>query len=156
MRQQRRTSSVHVEMSPFMSTMLQAMDGGKVCSQARGLQVVLVDDDEDTLALLSHRLEAIGLEVSPVEDGRGCLELYDQLKDRDVEPEVIILDLTLPRLSGADVAKVLRLRGFEGKLIAITGSKEQLLKEFRQGSFDFTFHKSDFLREFPKCLGRIV
>src|SRR6187549_1072535 len=67
-------------------------------------RAVLVVDDEDTLReALAEALEADGLEVITAADGGEALE-----RIRTRRPDVVLLDLMLPGLSGMEVCRVLR------------------------------------------------
>jgi DNA-binding response OmpR family regulator len=68
-------------------------------------RVLFVEDDERLAALTSRALQAYGLEVDCVADGRQGLA--EALKGRH---DVVVLDLMLPGLSGLDVCRELRAR----------------------------------------------
>jgi two-component system, OmpR family, KDP operon response regulator KdpE len=65
--------------------------------------VLVVDDESAILRTLSINLRARGYHVYPARDGRTALDVA-----RDEQPDVIILDLGLPDLSGVDVLRRLR------------------------------------------------
>jgi two-component system OmpR family response regulator len=65
--------------------------------------VLVVDDDVDTLELATMVLATAGHKVTPVE--RGLDALAEVAKDR---PDVIILDIMLPDIDGFAVARKLR------------------------------------------------
>jgi two-component system OmpR family response regulator len=67
----------------------------------------VVDDEEHITELLSMGLSMRGFEVERVATGRGALEAIEQRR-----PDLVVLDVMLPDLSGLDVAK--RLRQHEG------------------------------------------
>jgi DNA-binding response OmpR family regulator len=67
-------------------------------------RAVLVVDDESTLReTLAEALEAEGLEVMTAADGREALERF-----RARAPDLVLLDLMLPGLSGIEVCRILR------------------------------------------------
>jgi two-component system OmpR family response regulator len=65
--------------------------------------VLIVDDDVDTLELATMVLTRAGHTVTPV--GRGLEALAEAAKDR---PDVILLDIMLPDMDGFSVARKLR------------------------------------------------
>jgi two-component system OmpR family response regulator len=65
--------------------------------------VLVVDDDTDTLELATMVLAGAGHRVTPVE--RGLDALAEVAKDR---PDVILLDIKLPDMDGFDVARKLQ------------------------------------------------
>lgn len=66
--------------------------------------ILLVDDDDALLHTLSLNLQARGHQVLTAQSGVGALEVA-----RASDPDVVILDLGLPDLSGADVLRQLRV-----------------------------------------------
>jgi CheY-like chemotaxis protein len=67
---------------------------------------VLVVDDSDTIrSLIVLNLELEGFEVHEARDGQECLDMVES-----VEPDVITLDVAMPRLDGFGAAARLRQR----------------------------------------------
>jgi CheY-like chemotaxis protein len=66
-------------------------------------RILIVDDDESVRKSLVRALGARGLQVTSAEDGIEALQ-----KTVANPPSVIITDLQLPLLSGADVVRMLR------------------------------------------------
>lgn len=67
------------------------------------LRVLAIDDDPDALALLKSRLEHTGrFSVFTAADGASGLDLA-----RDIDPDVIVCDIYMPGMGGADVAAAL-------------------------------------------------
>lgn len=67
-------------------------------------RVLVVDDDEVIRQLVSMNLRLEGFEVETAVDGQDCLE-----RVRDIAPDVVTLDVMMPRLDGWTAAA--RLRG---------------------------------------------
>ena len=72
---------------------------------ASGTRVLVVDDSEVIRALIAMNLELEGFEVHQAEDGQHCLDVVDALA-----PDVITLDVRMPRLDGLTVVERLRAR----------------------------------------------
>jgi CheY-like chemotaxis protein/anti-sigma regulatory factor (Ser/Thr protein kinase) len=66
-------------------------------------RVLVVDDNVDTADALSRILQLQDQEVSVAHDGQTALQMADTM-----QPEIVFLDLELPRLSGFEVARRLR------------------------------------------------
>src|SRR5258708_30404965 len=66
-------------------------------------RVLVVDDDEVIRQLIAVNLTLEGFDVVTAVDGRDCLE-----KVADVQPDVITLDVMMPRLDGWVTATQLR------------------------------------------------
>jgi CheY-like chemotaxis protein len=74
-----------------------------VSQQAK--QVLIVDDEPAARTALEIYLRHHGYAVCGAADGQEALELLGQ-----VEPDLIILDLAMPRLDGVDFLRALRRR----------------------------------------------
>jgi len=66
-------------------------------------RILIVDDEEDILKVLRFRLEANNYEVLSASDGQEGLN-----KARSEKPDLIILDLMLPKLDGYRVCRMLK------------------------------------------------
>ena len=66
-------------------------------------RVLVVDDNETIRQLIKVNLELEGFEVVTAEDGAECLEVVHR-----VRPDVITLDVVMPRLDGLRTAARLR------------------------------------------------
>ena len=67
--------------------------------------VLVVDDDPDLRDLVAFKLSRAGYEVLTAEDGETGLALAQEQR-----PDLVILDVMMPGLSGIDVLRVLRMR----------------------------------------------
>ncbi|HEY3355575.1 MAG TPA: response regulator [Polyangia bacterium] len=65
--------------------------------------VLLADDDPQILTMISQRLRRRGYEVIEAENGTRALE-----QARATHPDVIVLDVLMPGMSGWEVARALR------------------------------------------------
>jgi two-component system phosphate regulon response regulator PhoB len=68
-----------------------------------GQRILVVDDEPDLLELVRVNLSQAGFEVETAETGRQALE-----RVRRTPPDLLILDLMLPDLSGTEVCRHLR------------------------------------------------
>jgi len=66
-------------------------------------RVLVVDDDEVIRRLIAVNLQLEGFEVETAVDGQDCLD-----KVTDIDPDVITLDVMMPRLDGWETAVQLR------------------------------------------------
>ena len=69
----------------------------------RKKRILVVDDEVALVELLRMRLEFLGFEVIAAYDGPEALE-----KSRSESPDLILLDLMLPKLDGYRVCKMLK------------------------------------------------
>jgi len=94
------------------------IDSG-IATQA--LRVLLADDDRDGAASLSMLLEIEGFEVRVVHGGQEALDAA-----REFKPDVCLLDIGMPKITGYEAARRLRQRYGDDcpVLIAVTGWKQ--------------------------------
>lgn len=69
------------------------------------MDVVIADDDETIRSILLHKLSAKGYQLSVCEDGG---EAREQLNQTDVEPDLVILDVMMPRVDGTQLLREIR------------------------------------------------
>ncbi|PTE68356.1 DNA-binding response regulator [Staphylococcus devriesei] len=66
-------------------------------------KVLVVDDEQSIVTLLKYNLETAGYIVEIAYDGEEALE-----KVKEVQPELIVLDVMLPKKDGIEVCKTIR------------------------------------------------
>jgi two-component system OmpR family response regulator len=71
-----------------------------------GARILVVDDEANICALLSATLRHVGYEVRTAGSGAGALTAADEY-----QPDLVVLDVTLPDFDGFDVARKLRADG---------------------------------------------
>lgn len=85
---------------------------------ARGLRVVIADDNADGREMLAFLLQHAGYDVATATDGLHALEVT-----ADFDPQAVVLDIGMPGMNGYDVARRLR-QGADGSrllLVALSG-----------------------------------
>ncbi|MBA3423523.1 MAG: response regulator transcription factor [Rubrobacteraceae bacterium] len=88
-----------------------------------GTRVLLVEDDRSIAGFVEPELERLGFSVRCAYDGISALE-----DARDFEPEMIVLDIMLPKLDGVSVLKRLRREGSRTPVIMLTARDTTLDK----------------------------
>ena len=83
---------------------------------ATGLSILLIDDEEDFIRTLATRLELRGMRPRMAFSGVQGLEELER-----EEPDVILLDMRMPALSGLDVLRRIRAKRPELPVMIITG-----------------------------------
>ena len=109
----------------------------------RMARILVVEDDVTVRETLVLNLQAEGHEVHQAEDGETALDLA-----REIQPDLVVLDVMLPRLDGLTVCRVLRresevpivmltARGTEtDKIVGLeTGADDYIVKPFSLGEF---------------------
>jgi CheY-like chemotaxis protein len=78
-------------------------------------RILIADDEAHVREMLRHFLTREGYLVSAVEDGRGVLDTVSTF-----QPDVIVVDMVMPGLTGADVLTALRRAGVTVPMILIS------------------------------------
>ena len=96
--------------------------------------ILLIEDNRDFAATLSANLEREGYDVSVAPTGVEGLEMAKQS-----DPDLIILDLMLPAMSGFTVLQRLRDEGRDAPVLIMTalGTEEEKLRGFGLGADDY-------------------
>jgi CheY-like chemotaxis protein len=79
--------------------------------------VMVVDDDRDHQALMRAILEPLGFAVIAARDGATCLGLAD-----DVRPDLFIIDISMPGISGWDLARALRSKAVTAPILMLSAN----------------------------------
>lgn len=99
------------------------------------LRVLIVDDQAVQVHVLAALLRRWGFEVYECTDSPNCMEMIERLR-----PEVVLLDLVMPQMTGFDIADEIRLNPDLRplRLIAVTalGTAEDREKTLVHG-FDY-------------------
>jgi DNA-binding response OmpR family regulator len=97
-------------------------------------QILLVEDDHKTVELIRLYLERDGYQVSIAYNGREGLEFARQKR-----PDLIVLDLMLPRVSGLDICRILRMEQSTVPIIMLTAksTEDDLLLGLDLGADDY-------------------
>jgi PAS domain S-box-containing protein len=90
------------------------------------LRILIVDDNKDAGDTLGLLLESMGQYVCTVYDGRSAIAAEQAFK-----PNIVLLDIGMPEMSGYEVARAIRAAESEVKpiLVAITGWGQEADKE---------------------------
>jgi len=100
-----------------------------------GATILVADDDADILELVCFRLEQAGHRTERARDGEQAVAKVDEL-----DPDLCVLDVMMPKLSGFEVLKAIRER--EGKripVIMLTASVQEsdVARGFDSGADDY-------------------
>jgi PAS domain S-box-containing protein len=89
---------------------------------SRGLRLLLVDDDHEVVQSLVRLARSLGHDVRVAFGGDVALQVAEQF-----QPQIILMDVSLPGLSGYDTARTIRSRPWaEGLiLVAMTGQARE-------------------------------
>jgi CheY-like chemotaxis protein len=116
--------------------------------------VLVVDDEDDLLQIVSDRLVAAGYRVLTARDGVEALA-----RARESRPGCIILDLKMPRLGGYEALPDIRRAAPAARVIVLTGSPNRPLREAcrARGADEFMlkpFDPGELLRQTAQAFDR--
>jgi two-component system alkaline phosphatase synthesis response regulator PhoP len=86
-------------------------------------KILIIEDEPDMVLGLKDNFEFEGYEVITASDGATGLE-----RARSQKPDLVVLDIMLPKLSGLEVCKILRGEGFETPIIMLTARGQEIDK----------------------------
>jgi CheY-like chemotaxis protein len=98
------------------------------------LRILIVDDNRDGADSLAMMLQIMGNETATAYDGQEGVTVAERLR-----PDVVLLDIGLPKLNGFEAARHIREQTWGEKtvLIAVTGwGQEEDRRRSREAGFD--------------------
>jgi signal transduction histidine kinase/ActR/RegA family two-component response regulator/PAS domain-containing protein len=84
-------------------------------------RVLVVDDEEPVLSVISELLTDLGQQVTTAVGGREGLEQLER-----TDPQIVFSDLGMPEVNGWDLAAAVRARGSETVMVLVTGWGSQI------------------------------
>jgi PAS domain S-box-containing protein len=117
-------------------------------------RILVVDDNRDAATSLATLLELQGHSAVTAGSGMEALRLADERP-----PDLILLDLGMPHMSGYDVALQVRERGWGRHvlLVALTGwGQEQDRRRSQEAGFDYHLVKPVDLAELDRVMSRLL
>jgi two-component system, response regulator len=89
-------------------------------------KIAIIEDDQAISQMYRFKFEAEGYDVQTAENGKLGLELAENMK-----PDIILLDLMMPEMSGDEMLEKLRATAWGGtvKVIILTNVGEQEIPE---------------------------
>jgi CheY-like chemotaxis protein len=121
---------------------------------AAAARILIADDDPSSRQLLRSILESSGYEVVEAEDGIQVLE-----RAPDFAPDLVILDIQMPKMDGIDAAKALRnIPSFDNTpIVALTAASSCLLPEdISQTSFTRYLIKPIGPAKLRECISELL
>ncbi len=112
---------------------------------SRSLRMLVVEDDADLVEMTTEMLTLLGHNVLSASDGPSAIAAAT-----DGDPDVVLLDLSLPGFSGLEVARMIREspRGARPLIIAMSGYSrdEDRARAMAAGCDDYLVKPVDFDR----------
>ena len=104
--------------------------------ESKGKKILIADDEPDILEILEYNLTVEGYTVVKAKDGDEALDLA-----KKQQPDLIILDVMMPRKTGMDVCQILRSQPAfaETRIIMLTALNDEAnhIKGLEMGADDY-------------------
>ncbi len=103
-------------------------------------KVLLVDDEQDFLSIMSERMKARGMDVSTATSAKEAIQLAEAESF-----DAIILDLQMPGMDGLEALKALKAKKPEIQVILLTGhaTVEKSVEAMKLGAMDLMEKPAD-------------
>ena len=119
---------------------VQAQDFERISSlpstaPATARRILIADDNEDAVESLAMMLNMMGNETRTAPDGLAALQIGESFA-----PEIVLLDIGMPKLNGYDAARQIRALPWGARLVlvALTGrSQDEDRRRSHEAGFDF-------------------
>jgi two-component system phosphate regulon response regulator PhoB len=119
-------------------------------------RVLVVDDESDVTELLQYRLEQEGYRVATLNDPLGFV-----VKVREFEPDLMLLDIMMPELSGIQLCRIARadptMKHIPIIFLSARGEVEDRIKGLEAGAEDYVskpFNTNELMLRISKMLKR--
>lgn len=118
-------------------------------------RILMVDDDQALSDLFRSRFELEGFEVEHVADGESSLKVAENF-----QPDLILLDIMLPKLSGLDVLSQMRktphTKSVKIVMFTALGQKEDRQQAISLGANDYWVKSELSLAELIEKIRELV
>ncbi len=122
--------------------------------QERPARILLVDDDPNLLVVLAEQLSSDGYDVTTARDGLEALRRLGS-----AWPDLVVLDMTMPRLDGLALAREIKGRAdlpiIVLSAIDVADSKAELLDEVAEDYVTKPYHYPELRARVNRVLRRI-
>ncbi|UCF92974.1 MAG: response regulator [Desulfobacterales bacterium] len=111
-------------------------------------KVLIVDDEQEFLDIVSERVRARGMEVSTTTSALDALKMVDEESF-----DAIVLDLMMPEMDGLEALKRLKKKKPEVQIILLTGhaTVQKGIEAMKLGAIDFIEKPTD-LQELTEAI----
>lgn len=126
----------HTEAQPQPKPIENTLAPSDLTKEFPGAKILIVDDEFTNLQVLKNQLAAQDYQIFAAQSGQEALEIVER-----EHPDLILLDLMMPRMNGYDVCKKIRKQfGASSMPVIIVTAKNQLsdmVQGFETGANDY-------------------
>jgi DNA-binding response OmpR family regulator len=116
-------------------------------------KILIVEDDKDFLWILQQSFTGAGFSVVFAQDGEEGLKMAEKEK-----PDLILLDILMPKMDGITVAKKLKEKGIKSQIIFLSNVEDManITEAFKMADSDYivksTVHIDNIVKAVKKKL----
>lgn len=127
----------------------------------KAFRVLVVDDDEDDRFFITSAMSKCGIKPPDMyfaEDGDEAMTLLGKLEEEDTLPDLMLLDLNMPRMNGHEVLKELKeskmLARISVVILTTSESEKDIREAYAGGGHSFITKPNSFNRfvDIIRCL----
>ena len=120
-------------------------------------RVLVVDDEELVRDVALDMLKLLGYEAQFASDGASAIELYKKAQSEGAPFSAVIMDLTMPGMSGMEAMKKILALDKDARGIVSSGfSKDPVMSEYKNYGFKAVLVKPYRMSEFSKAVKSVV
>ena len=117
------------------------------------IHIAVVEDEEWMLAQILYYLESAIKKFIEIE--YKTYKSSEEYLEKNREDDILILDISLPGISGIEMGKVLREQGKEMELIYLTSYAEYAAESYLVNAYQYIL-KENIEQRFPTILQRLI
>jgi CheY-like chemotaxis protein len=122
--------------------------------EARGRSVLVIDDEEAVRDVVRAVLSRAGYTVLTASDGLAGLETF---RSRESQISLVILDVSMPKMSGAEVLAEIRRSGASVQILITSGYPEsEAMTRIEREDIAGFLQKPFTVRQLAKLIGRLL
>ncbi len=137
-------TNIHIYFPKFETDDQDTSDSGEVILQAGTERILLVDDEPTILEIQQMSIEMLGYKVTAIDDSRKALEEISRNPDNY---DLVITDMTMPHMTGFELAKQIFKRVPGMPIVLSTGYSELITKKKAEMAGIKAFIMKPVLRE---------
>ena len=124
------------------------------------LNILLIEDNEGDILLTKEAFEEskIANRIQTIKDGRAAIDYFESMTDQQQFPNLVLLDINLPKISGHDVLSFMRqserFKGIPVVMLSTSSAEKDILQSY-QNNVNCYITKPIDIDEFIKAIRKI-